>query len=135
MTVNEAMLKVAQSIAQLYGYIEVNVGSKIDALKDSFWGNRLKGLDAFHNGEKREVETCHYIIPILDEEKDEYTSVPCINIDMFYGRPRLHVRLPDKTFACLTYENGKCSEAQAFGSQGLELAISLKSQIDQLISK
>lgn len=135
MTVNEAMLKVAQSTAQLYGYIEVDAGSKINALKDSFWGNRFIGAEAHLKGKKCEIDTCLYIIPILDDEKKEYERGPRIHIDMHFGKPRLSVSLPDKTFACLTYDTGKCSEAQAFGSKGLDLAISLKSQIDQLISK
>ena len=58
---------------------------------------------------------------------------PRIHIDMFWGKPRLNISLPDKTFACLTYEAGALSEAQAFGPAGLELAAEVKKQIDSLL--
>lgn len=52
---------------------------------------------------------------------------------MFWGKPRLNISLPDKTFACLTYEASALSEAQAFGPAGLELAAEVKKQIDSLL--
>ena len=58
---------------------------------------------------------------------------PRIHIDMFWGKPRLNISLPDKTFACLTYEASALSEAQAFGPAGLELAAEVKKQIDSLL--
>lgn len=136
MTVNDAMLKVAKSIADLYGYIEVDSPTPHDALKDDFWGNAAMGAKAKDEGRKIEIITCRYIIPVMEEEKSYgCNGNPRIYINMYWGEPRLNVSLPDETFACLTYRQGECSEVQAFGPRGLELAISIKSQIDQLISK
>lgn len=49
---------------------------------------------------------------------------------MFWGNPRLSVRFPDETFACVVYRDGVFSEAQAFHANGLELAPTLKFMID-----
>lgn len=134
MTVNDAMLKVAKSMADLYGYITVDEPTKHDALKDSFWGNQALGIEALSSNSKVEVITCRYIIPTFEEEKEfGANGTPRISIDMHWGKPRLHVSLPDKTFACITYRDGECREVQAFGPRGLELATSLKTQIDQLL--
>ena len=95
MTVNDAMLAVAQNLAQKYGYIEVEA-------------------PATHIAQRLHRN-------------------PRIHIDMFWGKPRLNISLPDKTFACLTYEASALSEAQAFGPAGLELAAEVKKQIDSLL--
>lgn len=128
------MLKVAKSLADLFGYITVDEPTPHDALKDSFWGNQALGLEALSKNSKVEVITCRYIIPTFEEEQGFGANrIPRISIDMYWGQPRLHVSLPDKTLACVTYRDGVFSEAQAFGPRGLELATSIKAQIDQLI--
>ena len=134
MTVNDAMLTVAKSMAYLYGYIEVEEPKKHNAINDGFWGNVALGIEAERNGQELEIISCLYIIPTFEEEKEGgCNGTPRININMYWGRPRLSVSLPDKTFACLTYKDGQCGEVQAFGPAGLELATSIKSQIDQLL--
>lgn len=133
MTVNEAMLQVAKETALEYGFIEVDVGSTIDAAKDWFWGNQAIGIMAQLRGEKHEIVGCKYILPLWEEEKENTgTLAPSVKIDMHWGNPRLSVRLADKTFACVTYEDCTFREAQAFGEHGLELAASLKIKIDEL---
>lgn len=46
MTVNDAMLAVAQNLAQKYGYIEVESPATHNALNDKFWGNVAIGMAA-----------------------------------------------------------------------------------------
>lgn len=52
---------------------------------------------------------------------------------MFCGLPRLHVRYPDKTFCCITFQTGKFNEAQAFGENGSEQVLIIKNRINELI--
>ena len=134
MTVNDAMLAVAQNLAQKYGYIEVEASATHNALNDQFWGNVAIGIAARKSGQVVDIKTCRYIIPTFEEEKiGGCNGNPRIHIDMFWGKPRLNISLPDKTFACLTYEASALSEAQAFGPAGLELAAEVKKQIDSLL--
>lgn len=133
MTANEAMLVVAQKLAQKWGYIETKIFD-IDAEKDSFWGNQCIGIQAYV--EKKPpviVHACKYIFPVFDFEKEEGKRPPRIEIDMHFGNPRLSVRKVDETFACLTYNDGVYSEGQAFKDGGPELLIELKKTIDELI--
>jgi hypothetical protein len=129
MTVNEAMLQVAEKEAKKYGYIEVSKGI-IEASKDPFWGNRAK---AFMSETPIIVNACKYIMPVFEGENGPNGKKPRIGIDMHWGNPRLSVCQPDGTFACLTYKDGKFSDAQAFQEGGLIFALYLKEQIDDLI--
>lgn len=131
MTENQAMLIVAEQVAKEQGYIEVSKNT-LNALRDRFWGNRA--VDAMA-GKPVVITTCKYILPMPEEDKDESKRRPKIEIDMFWGRPRLGIDLPDGTFCCLTYKEGICSEAQAFGEKGLTFALSIKDRIDYLINK
>lgn len=54
---------------------------------------------------------------------------------MHWGNPRLGIDYPGGAFFCLTYKDGKVSEAQAFGENGLLCAISIKQRIDKLINQ
>lgn len=81
------------------------------------------------------ITTCKYILPMFEEDKDDSKRRPKIEIDMFWGRPRLGIDLPDGTFCCLTYKNGICSEAQAFGEKGIAFAASIKEKIDYYINQ
>lgn len=132
MTENEAMLIVAEQVAREHGYIEVDRQIN-DGSHDCFWGNRMKAVDAMVAGKSISVETCTYILPIFEGEKDESKRRPKVKIDMFWGKPRLNIDLPDGTFCCLTYREGICSEAQAFGENGLAFALSVKGRLDYLI--
>lgn len=131
MTENQAMLVVAEQTAKELGYIEVSKNAH-NALRDRFWGNRAVAAMA---GKPVVITTCKYILPMFEEDKDDSKRRPKIEIDMFWGRPRLGIDLPDGTFCCLTYKNGICSEAQAFGEKGIAFALSIKERIDYLINQ
>lgn len=125
------MLVVAEQTAKELGYIEVSKNAH-NALRDRFWGNRAVAAMA---GKPVVITTCKYILPIFEGEKDENKRRPKIEIDMFWGRPRLGIDLLDGTFCCLIYKDGICSEAQAFGEKGLAFALSIKERIDYLINQ
>lgn len=131
MDVNQAMLIVAEQTAKELGYIEVGKNT-VNALRDRFWGNRAVAAIA---GKPVVINTCKYILPLFEEDKDDSKRRPKIEIDMFWSRPRLGIDLPDGTFCCLTYKDGICSEAQAFGEKGLAFALSIKERIDYLINQ
>lgn len=135
MTVNEAMLIVANKLATEWGYIEDSTFN-INAIKDSFWGNQAIGLQAYYERKPEViVNACKYIYPVFDFEKGNGQRSPCIEIDMHFGKPRLSVRKQDDTFACLTYKDGVFSEGQAFNEYGPELLMELKKSIDDLIKE
>lgn len=125
------MLVVAEQTAKKLGYIEVSKNSH-NALRDRFWGNRAVAAMA---GKPVVITTCKYILPMFEEDKDDSKRRPKIEIDMFWGRPRLGIDLPDGTFCCLTYRDGICSEAQAFGDKGIAFATSIKEKIDYYINQ
>lgn len=132
METNQAMLSVAEQAAKDFGFIEVSK-HRIDALKDTFWGNNVIGAKAFMKGEKPVfVDACKYILPRFEEDS---IAPHRIYIDMHWGNPRLHINLPSGVSCCLTYKDGICSEAQAFGDRGLEFALCIKDKIDYLIKK
>lgn len=133
MDANQAMIKVAELIANQYGYIEVSKHS-INAIQDKFWGNQYLGSKAKAEGRVLEIQSCKYIIPLFEEDKDKYNRRPKIDIDMHFGKPRLGIDLPDGTSCFLTYKDNICSEAQAFGDKGIELAMSVKEKIDNIIN-
>ena len=130
MTENQAMLIVAEQVAKENGYIEVSKHI-IDASRDWFWGNKVLSVMA---GKPLMITACKYILPMFEDEKDESKRRPKIEIDMHWGKPRLGIDLTDGTFCCLTYKDGICSEAQAFGEKGLAFALSIKDRIDYLIN-
>ena len=133
MDVNQAMLEVAALTARWYGFIEVSKHT-INAEREPFWGNRYLGLEARLKGRTLEIQSCKYIYPQFEGERDEKKRRPKIEIDMHFGKPRLGIDLPDGTSCFLTYRDNICSEAQAFGDKGIALALSVKEKIDYLIN-
>ena len=133
MDVNQAMLEVAALTARWYGFIEVSKHT-INAEREPFWGNRYLGLEARLMGRTLEIQSCKYIYPQFEGERDEKKRRPKIEIDMHFGKPRLGIDLPDGTSCFLTYKDNICSEAQAFGDKGIALALSVKEKIDYLIN-
>ncbi|MBW9276708.1 hypothetical protein [Bacteroides fragilis] len=127
MEINEAMLIVAEEVARELDYIEVSK-NVIKGFQDDFWGNRAIAAD-------KQVKSCLYILPQWDGEKDERKRSPKIKIDMYWGKPRLGIDYPDGSFCCLTYKDGKVSEAQAFGENGLSRAVEIQQRIDKLINQ
>lgn len=126
MTVNEAMLIVAEEVANKLGYIDTGK-TVITGKRDWFWGNRVAAAD-------KQIVSCKYILPQWEGERDDRKRNPKIEIDMHWGNPRLGIDYPGGTFCCLTYKGEKVSEAQAFGENGLLCAISIKQRIDKLIN-
>ena len=124
--VNAAMLVVAKNLAEQLGYIDLGC-SVIDASRNWFWGNRFISVTS---DKPVRVIACKYILPLWEDEIEEYKRRPKIEIDMHWGNPRINVDLPNGTFACLTYKGGICSEAQAFGDKGIAFALSLKESIE-----
>ena len=104
MDANQEMIKVAELIANQYGYIEVSKHS-INAIRDCFWGNQYLGFKAKAEGRVLEIQSCKYIIPLFEEDKDKYNRRPKIDIDMHFGKPRLGIDLPDGTSCFLTYKD------------------------------
>lgn len=136
MTVNEAMLQVAEEYAGKFGYIEVSKHHRIYAMKTNFWGNQYLAIMAREEeGKELYIDSCLYLMPMFEEECKErgINRPPRIHIDMHWGKPRLSVYAPDSSMACLTYEEGVYSEGQAFCEKGPELLYELKSRIDKLI--
>lgn len=134
MEINDAMLALAKKYANELGYIDLG-DFEIDAIKEKFWGNHFIGVKAYFEDKSRViVKACKYIYPVFDFEKDAGKVTPKIEIDMHFGNPRLSIRKPDNTFACLTYSNGSYSEGQAFNEAGPELLLTLKNEIDKLIA-
>lgn len=129
MTVNEAMLQVAKDFAKNNGYIEVS-NHVIDAKTDSFWGNKVLG---YESKTPILVNACKYIIPVWEDDLEQITT-PKIYINMYWGKPRLFIGTPNKDAACITYKDNVCYEAQAFGKNGIELALKLKTEIDNLLA-
>ena len=127
MEVNEAMLIVAEEVARELCYIDAGK-EVIEGKKDWFWGNQAIAAD-------KKIKSCLYILPQWEGEKNENKRSPKVEIDMYWGRPRLGIDSPDSSFCCLTYKNGKVSEAQAFGENGLARAIDIKQRIDKLINQ
>lgn len=125
------MLIVAEQVAKENSYIEVSKHI-VDASRDWFWGNKAM---AKMSKSPVQIVSCKYILPIFEDEKDEDRRRPKIEIDMHWGRPRLGIDLIDGTFCCLTYKDGICREAQAFGEKGLAFALLIKERIDYLINK
>lgn len=123
--VNAAMLIVAKQLAEKNGYIDLGCNI-IDAKRSWFWANRFI---AETSNEPVRICSCKYILPVWEDEIENKRR-PKIEIDMFWGLPRLIIDLPDGTMACITYKDGICSDVQAFGENGIALATSLKEEID-----
>lgn len=132
MEINEAMLIVAEEVAHELGYIEVGK-EVINGLQDDFWGNRAIAAERYPKLVL--VKSCKYILPQWESEKDERKRSPKIKIDMYWGKPRLGIDYPDGSFCSLTYKDGKVSEAQAFGENGLSRAVEIQQRIDKLINQ
>lgn len=132
MTANEAMLRVAKAMADKYGFVAESENTEINARDEKFWGNMVLGIEAEMKGEKVIVMSSRYVLP---EPQPEGKPQPKIDIDMFWGQPRLSVRLPDGTFACLAYKDNEMYDAQAFHHDGLRLALTLQFMIDEEMKK
>lgn len=127
------MLFEAEKLAARYGYIEVDRRT-IKSNQDDFWGNTIVAIVAYAKKEKMpEVQACRYIKPVFDEDRNFKTKIPNVDIDMYWGNPRISVITPDGAFACLTYEDDICKDVQALGEKGVNLLLEIKNDLDRLI--
>lgn len=126
MTINEAMLAVAEEIAREYGYILIDE-SIILGKNHWFWGNKRHYPGV-------QVKSRTYILPVWEEEHDIPNYIGCkIYIDMYWGTPRIDVTYPDGSCCCLSFNAENRVDAQAFGNVGLEKAVDLKNAILELV--
>lgn len=128
MNINEILLTVADEIARDNGYI-LTEERVIIGKNDWFWGNKV----GFPN---TQVKSRTYILPAWEEEQEgEDYFTRKIYLDMYWGKPRIHVKYPDGAFCCLTYSNDGCIEAQAFSPIGLKKALWIQEKIDKLYNR
>ncbi len=122
---NKAMLRFAEEYARENWYLE---GWQ---RPDDFWGN---ACDRRLHPDKPQVVRVSYVAPVFDEDREglSYWKVPRVEIESNFGQPRLCVVDRSGNFCCLSYDRdtGAFKEAQAWGKDGLSLAVSVKSHID-----
>lgn len=133
MDITEAILKVANNYGRLHGYILTEEGA-LDAAKSKFWGNLAASIKhKSETGKSLVIPYVKYILPMFeDNEEVEKHGVPKVEIDMHFGNPRLSIRTNKFDFCCLTFnrDTSRFTESQAWGDRGIELALSIKMQIE-----
>ena len=94
---NKAMLRFAKEYAEQNGYTEANVK------EDRFWGNEA---DKLMHPDKPQVVLASYAAPVSEEEQAKlgHWKVPRMEIDSYWGHPRIAVVDPEKNFCCLAYD-------------------------------
>lgn len=137
--INEVLLKVGGEIAVANGMI--CVGSEVITPRDTgFWGNLFT--------HEARVKNTLYIYPEFEEDLEaeqkswhiEKGILPKssyrVELDMFFGKPRLNVRLRGGACAFITCKpDGTLTDAQAFGDAGPMLLMHLKSRVDELMGR
>lgn len=125
---NRAMLRFAKEYAEKNGYIEGEVK------EDRFWGNEA---DKLMHPKKPEVVLVSYAAPVSEEvkKKQSHWSVPRVEIDSYWGNPRIAMVDPEKNFCSLSYngETNEFEEGQFWRKKGLEFAQSVKNTIELYI--
>jgi len=127
---NKAMLCFAAEYARMNWYLE-------GWLKpDDFWGNEY---DRRLHPDKPQVVRVSYVAPVFEEDREElyYWSIPRVEIDGHFGNPRICVVDRESNFCSLSYDRdtGEFKEAQAWGRNGIDLATSVKVQLDRIIMR
>lgn len=122
---NKAMLRFAEEYARANGYLEGWVSP------DTFWGN---AYDKAKNPNAPQVIRVSYVAPVFEDEKENlgYWSIPRIEIDSYFGHPRISVVDREKNFCCLSYdrETNEFKEGQFWRKDGLGLASLVKNSIE-----
>lgn len=125
---NKAMLQFAKYYAELHWYLE---GWK---KPDDFWGNLV---DERMHPEAPKVVGISYVLPMFDEDKEDisYWKIPRVEIDSYFGHPRLSVVDREANFCCMSYdrETSSFKEMQAWGEDGLGLATFVKVSLERII--
>lgn len=127
---NMAMLRFAEEYAQANGYLEGWVAP------DTFWGNVH---DRVRNPNAPQVKRVSYVAPVFEEEKETlgYWSIPRVEIDSYFGHPRICVVDSEKNFCSLSYdrETNDFKEGQFWRKDGLRLAGFVKDRVEQYIQR
>jgi hypothetical protein len=134
--VNQALLKVAEEIAQKFGYIETDRRTE-DLTKDKFWGTSFCAAKRYlRTNEVPTFESVRYSYPIFEDDVDESKPRPKIELRVRFENPRIDIRFPDGGFIGLEYkpDTHEFSEAQIFGEDGYWKLPYVKERIDQLIN-
>lgn len=138
MDITEAILKVANDFGRLHGYILIEEGD-LDAAKSRFWGNIAVSIKYKHEtGKSLVIPYVKYILPTFeDNEEVKKHGIPKVEIDMHFGNPRLSIRTKNFDFCSLTFsrDSARFRESQAWGDRGIELALSIKKQIENNIKQ
>lgn len=125
---NKAMLRFAKEYAEKHWYLE---GWQ---KPDDFWANKL---DEKMHPDKPKVVRCSYVAPVFDEDKEGkgHWSVPRVEIDSYWGNPRIAVVDPNGNFCCLSYnrDTNEFSEGQFWRNGGLSLAAGVKAKLELYI--
>lgn len=135
-TLIKAIREVADKFARDNGYILV-VDEVKYLHKDTFWGNAAIGTKyAMDHDFKKFItyKSFKYVYPLSEEEKDSKKSTPKIELDMYWGDPRITVLTKDESGSfCLTYSSKtrKFSSAQVWEEKGFERALDMKNAIEQ----
>ena len=134
--VNQALLNVAEEIAQKFGYIETDHRTE-DLTKDKFWGTSFCAAKRYlRTNEVPTFESVRYSYPIFEDDVDESKPRPKIELRVRFENPRIDIRFPDGGFIGLEYkpDTHEFSEAQIFGEDGYWKLPYVKERIDQLIN-
>lgn len=122
---NKAMLRFAKEYAEKNGYIEGKVK------EDRFWGNEA---DKLMHPDKPQVVLVSYAAPV-SEEGLRHWQIPRVEIDSYWGNPRIAVVDPEKNFCSLSYnrDTNEFEEGQFWRKKGMELAQQVKAKIELYI--
>lgn len=127
---NKAMLRFAKEYAEKHWYLE---GWQ---KPDDFWANKL---DEKMHPDKPKVVRCSYVAPVFDEDKEGkgHWSVPRVEIDSYWGHPRINVVDMEGNFCCVSYdrETNEFKEGQFWKKNGLHLAHTVKTAIEAIIRR
>lgn len=129
MNSTEAILQIAQEFAEKLNYKRSSVlpESNIDTLYYEF--NKM-----LTQSKNTEMLSIRYVPDDYMDEKYLNKRRPKIEIDIFWGNPRLTIDLKDGTMASIVYCDNELVQVQAFGIHGLKFLNEVKSHIDNLIN-
>lgn len=122
---NKAMLRFAKEYAEQNGFTEAKVK------EDRFWGNEA---DKLMHPDKPQVVLASYAAPV-SEEGLRHWEVPRVEIDSYWGHPRIAVVDPEKNFCSLAYDGdtNEFKEGQFWRKNGMELAQMVKGRLELYI--
>lgn len=127
---NVAMLQFAENYAKANWYLEGWVKP------EDFWANKM---EAYLHPEKPQVIRINYVAPVFDDEKEAmgHWEIPRVEIDSYWGHPRISVVDREGNFCCVSYdrETNEFKEGQFWKKNGLNLAHTVKTAIEAIIKR